>query len=69
MKQLKNYFAPTPKKWKVIGDSIFLLGTMLTGQQIYAGNNNIALAALILTWAGKTITNFATATDDTNNLP
>lgn len=61
MKKIIEYYAaPTPAKWRKIGDSILALGTLFTGSQIFAGNDKLAIAGLILTWFGKTITNLAT---------
>ena len=58
---LKSYFEPTPSLFKKIGDSIFLLGTTLSAS--FAGmdlNKWYVIGTIILTWLGKTITNFFT---------
>lgn len=59
MSLIDNYEKPTPNKWRKVGDSIALLGTTITGYAIIQ-HEGWAIVSLILTWAGKTITEFAT---------
>jgi hypothetical protein len=55
-----DYWGHTPVFWKKVGDAILALGTAITGATIYE-NPDWAMASLILTWVGKTITNFASS--------
>ena len=55
-----GYWKPTPKRWRMIGDSILFAGTTITGYAIYQDNHLFTLISLILTVLGKAITNFAT---------
>lgn len=55
----KSYFSPTPSLFRKIGDSIFLLGTTLSAS--FAGmdmSKEYIIATIVLTWVGKTVTNF-----------
>ena len=54
----ENYNAPTPKKWRRLGDSLLSVGTMITGMAIYEDVKWLAIAALIISVAGKFLTNF-----------
>ena len=53
-----NYNAPTPKKWRRLGDSLLSVGTMITGMAIYEDVKWLAITALIISVAGKFLTNF-----------
>lgn len=65
MKQLaNNYFNPTPKKWRKIGDALLGVSTTITGYSLYAELKWVAMAALVLGVVGKFLTNFFT--DETN---
>ncbi len=55
-----NYYKPTPKRWRKIGDSIMGLGTLITGISAFTLPPYITLIASVITYIGKTITNFAT---------
>lgn len=60
VKASEKYNKPTPKKWRKIGDAILGLGTMLTTIAAVTGSNPILIVgSAVLTWAGKTLTNFA----------
>jgi hypothetical protein len=54
----ENYFKPTPKKWRQIGDSILVCGTALSGCMAFMEYKEIAIIAMVLTVVGKFITNF-----------
>ena len=61
MKNLKKrYYSPTPVKWRKIGDAVFGLGTLITGISAFTLPPVAVLIAAVLTYVGKTITNFAT---------
>lgn len=66
---LKNYYKPTPKKWRQIGDSILAVGVFVTSGGLLAFDKLslifepkelkiIICIALILGVSGKFITNF-----------
>ena len=63
MKKIQNlYRSPTPAIWRKIGDSILLLGT--TFSATFAGmdlGKGWIISCVIITWIGKTITNFASS--------
>jgi hypothetical protein len=61
IKQLsKDYKAPTPWNWRLIGDTILGAGTVVTVISGICKNPWLAVASAALTWTGKTLTNFAT---------
>ena len=53
-----TYNAPTPKKWRRIGDALLGAGTMLTGSAIMVEEKWFALVSLFIMVIGKFITNF-----------
>jgi hypothetical protein len=57
--RLKNYFAPTPKLFRMIGDSLLSTGSIVTGYQIVYDQKTLALISLTLTILGKFLTNLA----------
>ncbi len=57
--KLKSYFAPTPKLFRMIGDTLLSLGSLLTGYQILCDEKTLALISLTLTVLGKFMTNLA----------
>ena len=69
MSMLKNYWAPTPKKWKKIGDALLATSTVITvGGMLNFENLKeiftiaqirwITIAPMILGVIGKFLTNF-----------
>jgi len=69
MSMLKNYWAPTPKKWKKIGDALLATSTMITvGGMLQFENLKeiftleqirwITIAPMVLGVIGKFLTNF-----------
>lgn len=66
--KLKSYFAPTPKLFRMIGDTFLSLGSLITGYQILYDQKTLALISLTLTIIGKFITNLASLdVDETNS--
>jgi len=66
--KLKSYFAPTPKLFRMIGDTLLSLGSLITGYQILYDQKTLALISLTLTIIGKFITNLASLdVDETNS--
>jgi uncharacterized PurR-regulated membrane protein YhhQ (DUF165 family) len=68
---MKNYWAPTPKKWRKIGDAILATGTFVTAgalleydklKEIFTPKEVKAIIAVafVLGVLGKFITNFFT---------
>jgi hypothetical protein len=61
LKEMTNtYYLPTPVLWRKIGDTLFLLGTTITGISAFTMPPIFTAIAAGLTFLGKTITNFAT---------
>jgi hypothetical protein len=69
MSMLKNYWAPTPKRWKKIGDALLATSTVITvGGMLNFENLKeiftiaqirwITIAPMILGVIGKFLTNF-----------
>ena len=57
---MNNYWAPTPKKWRKLGDALLGASTTITGFSIATDHKYIAYAALICGVLGKVITNLFT---------
>jgi hypothetical protein len=53
-----KYYAPTPAKWRKLGDALLGVSTTITGFAIYEDVKGIAITALILGVVGKFLTNF-----------
>ena len=61
LKIKEKYYAPTPKKWRKLGDALLAIGVTLTGYAIADDwDKAIQIASLILTVLGKFLTNFFT---------
>jgi hypothetical protein len=58
-----SYFKPTPKFWRVVGDSMLGLGTVLTTIGTVKKDPILAIAAAVCGWLGKTITNSVSTKD------
>ena len=66
--KLKSYFAPTPKLFRMIGDTLLSCGSLITGYQILCNEKTLALISLTLTIIGKFMTNLASLdVDETNS--
>lgn len=59
-KMLKNYYKPTPIKWRKLGDALLAVSTTITGYAMYENVKWVALTALITGVIGKFLTNFFT---------
>ena len=56
---MKNYYKPTPKKWRKLGDALLAVSTMITTYAIADEWSKWAsLSALLLGVVGKFLTNF-----------
>jgi hypothetical protein len=59
MKKLHEFYAaPTPKKWRKLGDALLAVSTTITGFAIYEDAKWVAITALVLGSVGKFLTNF-----------
>ena len=56
----KHYFQPTPKRIRVLGDSLAAASVFVSGLAIASGHDQVALWVSITGWAGKFISNFFT---------
>ena len=54
----KHYYAPTPKRWRKLGDALLGVSTTITGFAIMEEYKWLALSALALGVIGKFLTNF-----------
>jgi hypothetical protein len=57
-KMKQDYYSPTPKKWRKLGDALLGVSTTITGFAIYENEKWVALTALVLGVIGKFLTNF-----------
>lgn len=60
MEAMKNYYKPTPVKWRKIGDSLLMIGSTVTGFSAFTMPPIVTAIAAGLTCLGKIITNFTT---------
>ena len=58
MRMKKNYYNPTPKRGRKLGDALLGVSTTITGYAIMEDYKWIAFSALILGVIGKFLTNF-----------
>ena len=57
-KMLKNYYKPTPVKWRKLGDALLAVSVTITGFAMYENVQWVALTALVTGVIGKFLTNF-----------
>lgn len=55
---IKNYYKPTPKKMRQLGDSLLSVGAFIGSYAAFADQKWVAISAFILGVMGKFITNF-----------
>ena len=55
---MKNYYKPTPKKYRQLGDALLGVSTFITAAAITNNYPTIAIVSLIIGSAGKFLTNF-----------
>ncbi len=63
MFKLKNYWSPTPKFYRMMGDALLSVGTLCTSYGIINDDKLIAMFCLICGVAGKFLTNFFSSED------
>jgi hypothetical protein len=56
--KLKNYFKPTPKRFRVLGDSLASASVFVSSYAILNDHQNLGIAILVSGWVGKFLTNF-----------
>lgn len=54
----KNYYQPTPAKWRKLGDALLAFSTTVASTAIVAEYKWVALAACLIGASGKFLTNF-----------
>jgi hypothetical protein len=59
-KMLRNYYKPTPAKWRKLGDALLGVSTIITTFAVYENVHWVAITALITGVVGKFLTNFFT---------
>ena len=64
----KRYFEPTPKRLRVLGDSLAAGSLFVAGLSIMTGHEKIAIGVAIAGWLGKFISNFF-ADENINSTP
>ncbi len=58
-KAVENYYKPTPFKWRLVGDSILIIGTTVTTVAgLLSLSPYVVAAGAIFTALGKILTNF-----------
>jgi len=57
---LKGYFEPTPKRFRILGDSLASASVFISTYSIINDHQGFGLIVLISGWVGKFITNFFT---------
>jgi hypothetical protein len=62
----KEYFKPTPKRIRVLGDSLAAAGTFGAGIATLNGHEIIGTIIMIVAVAGKFISNFFSEEDNGN---
>jgi hypothetical protein len=56
----KNYYQPTPKKYRMVGDALLIISSAFSGYNFMSNQEEWGLFFLILGTIGKVLTNFAT---------
>lgn len=54
----KNYYKPTSKKWRKIGDTLLAISLFAAPYEIVRENHHLGITFLIVGIAGKFLTNF-----------
>lgn len=54
----KQYFKPTPKRLRVLGDSLAAASLFVGGIAMVSGYEKIAIGVALSGWLGKFISNF-----------
>jgi hypothetical protein len=62
----KYYFSPTPKRLRVLGDSLAIAGTFALGIATLNGHPIVGTIVMIVAIVGKFISNFFSETPEDN---
>lgn len=62
-----NYFKPTPKRVKILGDSLAGSAVFIATISMVSGYEKIAIAVAIIGMVGKFLSNFFTDENTSNN--
>ncbi len=65
----KHYFKPTPKRIRILGDSMAAASLFVSGMAISQGHEQVALYVSVAGWAGKFISNFFSDAVQIDNKP
>jgi hypothetical protein len=57
-KILKKYYAPTPKKWRKIGDTLLAVSLYAQTQEAFMGYTKLMAGVAIVGLVGKFLSNF-----------
>lgn len=57
-KKISDYYAPTPKNLRRLGDALLGVSTVVVGFSIYEEAKWVAIVALVFGVCGKFLTNF-----------
>jgi len=55
---IKGYFLPTPKRFRVLGDSLASASVFVSTYAIVNEHQTLGIIVLISGWVGKFLTNF-----------
>lgn len=55
---IKNYYKPTPRKWRQLGDALLGVSTFVSASAIATNHDYIAIISLVIGSVGKFLTNF-----------
>ena len=58
--KLKNYFMPTPKRFRILGDSLASASVFISSFAIINHHETLGIFVLVSGWVGKFITNLFT---------
>jgi hypothetical protein len=58
--KFKNYFKPTPKRFRVLGDSLASASVFVSSYAILNEQQTFGVVVLVSGWVGKFLTNFFT---------
>jgi hypothetical protein len=56
----KDYFTPTPKRFRIFGDALASASVFVSGYAIVNDMKGVAIAVIATGWIGKFLTNFFT---------
>ena len=66
--KIKDYFKPTPKRLRILGDTLLGVSSVITAAAIAQQVNWLAYSSLIIGVIGKVFTNFFKDEVDSNDI-